>query len=340
MREYRVLWLDDDFLPLILNPSEDQESINDTRESFQQDFRMLRDSGFIVDSVPNYNQFCDRLKCGGPYHAVILDLMGLDNDNIEKYSLAAEALESAEKLGLPVYVYSSNVAEDNDDFDDKYMNPNVLRFDLIIRNVKRAGRAFYKGLGVDRLIKKLKDDLDKEHDCFVGHEECLSLVNKGYLNKELLKEMTNIVKSCKDREDCSLQPLNDMRKILENIVDNLLRLGEIKKCKKGSLKDEIYYISEFCEKDKYGNIDPAKPYFPYSKCGQEIKLILSFLERMTQDQSHFFSSKKEKADYLLDGDNILVYYKLIKECISSAFFVSMKWYYGFMENYHQRKIGK
>ena len=50
MREYRILWLDDDFLPLISNPSEDQESINDTRETFQQDVRMLCNEGFIVDS--------------------------------------------------------------------------------------------------------------------------------------------------------------------------------------------------------------------------------------------------------------------------------------------------
>ena len=339
MREYRILWLDDDFLPLISNPSEDQESINDTRETFQQDIRMLCNEGFIVDPVSNYKQFCERLKDGGPYNAVILDLMGLDNENIDNYFVAGDALDAAKQLNLPVYVYSSNVSEDNDAPGDLNGNPAVLRYEGIIRHVKKSGRAFYKGLGVERLQKKLKEELDKEHDCFVGHEECLSLLNKGYLNKELIKEMTNIMKSCKDHEDCSLPPLNDMRKILENMVEILLQQGEIQKCKKGSLKDEIYYLSEFCEKDQNGKIDSKKPYFPYSKCGQEIKLVLSFLERMTQDQSHFVSSKNEKAEYLTDGETILVYRKLIKECVSSAFFIAMKWYYGFMEHFHPCKMG-
>lgn len=342
MREYRILWLDDDFLPLVPNPSQDELSINDTREAFQQDVRLLRDDGFLIEGVPNYAQFCEKLS--DVYNAVILDLMGLDNENIDNYYVAADALEAAERLKLPVYVYSANVSEDDSDVDDIYVTPAVLRFDGIIRRIKKAGRAFYKGLGIKRLREKLRLDLDNEYNCFEGHEECLSLLNKGYLKNELTKEMTHILKSCKDPSIDSL-PLNDIRKLLENMLQILHDEGEIKeeeikrikRRNKGVFNDRIFYLTEFCHDDENGRTDYGNPYFPYSKCRQEIRAVLSFLGQMTQEESHFNKSKKAVPEYLLMGETHQVYNKPIKECVSQAFFIVMKWYYGLMERFHQKE---
>lgn len=344
MRSYRILWLDDDFLPFVPSPSQDELSTNDTREAFQQDVRLLRDDGFIIEGVPNYTQFCEKLRQSDGYNAVILDLMGLDNENIDHYYVAGDALEVAEKLKLPVYVYSANVTEDDSDFDDKYVPSAVLRFDGIIRKIKKAGRAFYKGLGINRLREQLRIDLDNEYYCFEGHEECLSLLNKGYLKSELAKEMTNVLKSCKDSSIESL-PLNDIRKLMENMLQTLHDEGEIKdeeikRIKRrniGVFNERIFYISEFCHDDEKGKTDYDNPYFPYSKCRQEIKTILSFLGQMTQEESHYNNSKKVVPEYLLQGETQQIYNKPIKDCVSQAFFIVMKWYYGFMERFHQKE---
>ena len=52
---------------------------------------------------------------------------------------------------------------------------------------------------------------------------------------------------------------------------------------------------------------------------------------MTNNYSHFL---KKHPNYLRKDENVLEYDALIQQSVYPAFFVVMKWYYGYMSKYH------
>ena len=280
MKRYRILWLDDDFLPLFDSPTPDQEDINDTREALQYDASKAASYGFEIDRISDFNQFNEKLKSIAEYDAVILDLMGLDNQNIDNYDVAADAVERVQENNVNAYVYSANVTEGD----------IATIFKIPLRKFSASGRCFDKGLGVEALFEKIQMDLGESSACYSGHDECLMLFNDRFLNHELKPQMTKILQCYKDQDDLMV-PMNEMRQILENIMQTFYDRGIIDD-KKTSLNERIEYLTEYCIKNKKdGKIDYTSPVFPYADCRPEIRNTLSFLGKMTQKKMDTYSAR-------------------------------------------------
>ena len=314
MNKYRILWLDDDFLPLIQDPSSDQEDINKTRRTFLRDVNKASKYQIDVDGVPSLNPFLEKLK-NNHYQAVVFDLMGLDNQNIDNIYVIKEALDSISGHQLLAYVYSNN--------------SNADIFDITLKDIKDNGRCFDKGLGCKPLFEKIVADLKQDLNVYENHEECLLLLNHHFISPELRPYMDDILKSYNQQKKGCV-PLNSMRQILENMLQSLVDRGDIKDSVH-SFSDRIRYVAELCEKKK-GKVDYDSPLFPYSKCRAEVKLLLSFLGNMTQEGSHFMTNKKQDPEYLLPGEALQDFNRPIVECAYLAFFVVMKWFYGYILN--------
>ena len=135
MKRYRILWLDDDFQPLFDSPTPDQEDINDTREALQYDASKASKYGLEIDRISDFKQFNEKLESVAEYDAVILDLMGLDNQNIDNYEVAADAVERVQENNVIAYVYSANVTEGD----------IATMFKIPLRKFSASGRCFDKG---------------------------------------------------------------------------------------------------------------------------------------------------------------------------------------------------
>ena len=74
-------------------------------------------------------------------------------------------------------------------------------------------------------------------------------------------------------------------------------------------------------------VDWNNPCVPYNDCRHEIKWVLDFMGNITNRYSHY---QNANPNFLLSGDLLLEYNKSIRKIAYEAFFVSMKWYYGYM----------
>ena len=325
MTKYKVLWLDDDFQSPIDNPEGESEAqINFRRDALASDAKLAEDYGIEVYNACNYEEFDDLLRDYSRYNAVIFDLRGLDNVNIDNNRVMGKAKDLADKIpGLLEYVYSANIEDP--------------AFDITIGELKDLGRCFSKALGPELMFQKIKDDLDSSLGYYKGHEECLYLLQEGYIDSENQSKMNNLLQKYSEK-DPSFAPYNDMRHILENMLQKLVFYKEIKVGdeKGDSFNKRLSYISEDCETSidertgkKWVHYD--KPLFPLSKCRQEIKYVLKYLGDITNMYSHFL---KQNPDYLRQGEVVLEYNTLLQDSVYPAFFIAMKWYYGFMSNHH------
>lgn len=168
MNKYSVLWLDDDFQPLIENPNEDQEDINDVRETFIGDVKKAGLYNLEITGVTNIEQFKEKLLEPGRYQAVIFDLKGLDNDNIDNDYGITEGLDAIRDLTLLRYVYSNTLTSE------------VFKHD--IQKLKEAGCCFDKGLSCKPLYEKILKDLDQKYNLYQNYPQLLALFQEGYLS--------------------------------------------------------------------------------------------------------------------------------------------------------------
>lgn len=323
MTKYKVLWLDDDFQSPIDNPEGESEAqINFRRDALLSDAELAEDYGLEVNFACNYEEFDAHLRDYSRYNAVIFDLRGLDNVNIDNNRVMGKAKDLADKIpGLLEYVYSANIEDP--------------AFDITIGELKDLGRCFSKALGPEQMFQKIKDDLDSSLGYYKGHEECLYLLQEGYIDSENQSKMNNLLQKFSER-DPSFAPYNDMRHILENMLRQLVSYKEIKVDKKGdTFNNNLSYIAEYYEinYDEAGN-KQYKPLFPLNKCRQEIKYVLKYLGDITNRYSHFL---KQNPDYLRQGEVVLEYNTLLQDSVYPAFFIAMKWYYGFMSKHHPKE---
>lgn len=313
---YNILWLDDDFTGPDYTNGED--IINARRESFLDDVRKAEKFDLNIDSAKDIDEFKTKFAhYPEKYQAVILDIMDLNPDDATDESALAEALKIVNKSkGVLVYVYSNN--------PDKPGHKDYIKVNL------PAGHAISKAGKVEELLySKIVNDLSEELHYFTGHEECLELLNKGYLNSQ--DQMKNILKNIKD--DTYL-PFNDIRQVLENMLDTLVQSKIIPEYISGKDKymtfsNRMDYITKSCHKNKDGIVNWNQPCIPYCDCRHEIKWVLDFLANITNRYSHYM---EKFPNYLLSGELLEEYSTSIRKITYDSFFVAMKWYLGYMTN--------
>lgn len=152
----------------------------------------------------------------------------------------------------------------------------------------------------------------------------------GYLSTH--GQMKTLLKNI---EDDTYLPFNDMRQILENMLDTLTQSGVIPAQTVGTdtystFNKRMDYVTKQCPTRSVNGrniVDWNNPCVPYNDCRHEIKWVLDFMGNITNRYSHY---QNANPNFLLSGDLLLEYNKSIRKIAYEAFFVSMKWYYGYM----------
>lgn len=316
---YNILWLDDDFTGPDYTNGED--IINARRENFLDDVRLAEKFELNIDSAKNMDEFKTKFVHNpGKYQAVILDIMDLNPDDSTDESALAEALEIVKKSkNVLVYVYSNN--------PDKPGHKDYMKVHL------PAGHAISKAGDVrDKLYSKIVSDLSEGLQYFAGHEECFELLNKGYLNTQ--DQMKTILKNIKDD---TYMPYNDMRQVLENMLETMVGSGIIPRTSVGNDKYSTFnkrmeYITKQCPEINHNGkkiVDWNNPCVSYSDCRHEIKWVLDFLGNISNRYSHY---QNANPNFLLSGELLEEYSTTIRKITYESFFVAMKWYLGYMTN--------
>ena len=158
MAKYKVLWLDDDFVPMIQTPSSPEDKqINLRRSTLIEDAQLAADYDLEVSKASSYEQFEANKDAFGTFDAVILDLRGLDNKDSFNVRVTGAAKALVDKYpGLLEYVYSANIEDP--------------AFEITIGPLKDLGRCFSKALGPQPLFERIKEDLDSKLNYYNGHE--------------------------------------------------------------------------------------------------------------------------------------------------------------------------
>lgn len=321
MSKYNVLWFDDDFQPLIPNPDNEQKKINTIREALRRDAEKASDFDICVDCVFEKREFASKIKSYQRYQAVIFDLKGLNLDDSTDDNVMVDAYDIVKELPLAVYVYSGN--------------PEDREFKQTLRKLREKSHVFGKlSDGIKPLFRKIIEDLDDELNYYEGHQECLTLFSEGYLNPQNKQAMDEILQKWSEHDKC-YAPYNNMRKILEDMLNNLVQARIVKK---GYSKDSFENFNQTmknlttnCHKKKNEKgdevVDFENPYVPFSTCRREIRYILNYLCDITNRYSHFLENEP---NYIRDDETIQDYNILIQESVYPAFFVAIKWYYATM----------
>lgn len=324
--KYKILWLDDDFKPINKDINSDE---NLTRKTFHEDVEIASDYGLDVVGVSSYENFCAEMNNISSYQAIVFDLKGIEKAKAVTDRVIHDALQLVKShKNLPTFVYSNNITYD--------------KFELTIADMNEAGRCFDKGLGVKHLYLKILEVLDSDLHYYEGREECLMVFTKGYLDATSNKAIMDELLKRYDEKDRFYSPYNFMRQILENVLQKLTDVGLIKE-PSDKFNKRIAYLAEKVNplKDKDGNVvlgennklilNYEDPLVSYSDCRREIKYIFKYLDDMTNRYSHFLETSP---NYLRQGETVLEYNALIQQSVYPAFFVAIKWFFGYMEKYH------
>lgn len=316
---YNILWMDDDFIGPDYTNGDD--IVNIRRESFRDDVELAKKFGLDVDPAKDIDEFKAKFAQNPQkYQAVILDIMDLNPDDATDESALAEALRIVDKSkGVLVYVYSNN--------PDKPGHKDYIKVHL------PAGHAISKAGSVEKVLyPKILGDLNEELHYFTGHEECFELLNKGYLNTQ--DQMKTILKNIKDD---TYMPYNDMRQVLENMLETMVGSGIIPRTSVGNDKYSTFnkrmeYITKQCPEINHNGkkiVDWNNPCVSYSDCRHEIKCVLDFLGNISNRYSHY---QNANPNFLLSGELLEEYSTTIRKITYESFFVAMKWYLGYMTN--------
>lgn len=205
---YNILWLDDDFIGPDYSNGDD--IVNARREGFLDDANQAKKFELVIEPALNIGEFKKKFSSDPEkYQAVVLDIMDLNPNDSSDESALAEALKLVEKTNVLTYVYSNN--------PDKPGHKDYIKVHIPSdRVISKAGNVG------DCLYSKIVSDLNDENRCFNGHKECLDLLNMGYLSS--YGQMKTLLKNI---EDDTYLPFNDMRQVLENMLDTLTQVGVI-----------------------------------------------------------------------------------------------------------------
>ncbi len=323
-RTYNILWFDDDFEPINLDESHEE---NTTRDAFHEDVSYASEYGLNVEGVWNLQDFENKIKDYKKYQAVIFDLRGLDYDNKFNDSIMPKANKMVESLpNIEIFIYSANL-------NDRYFGSYVEGLE---------DHAFNKGLGVEPLLKKIREVLDNNLHYYKNHEECLALFNEGILNQVNRLHMDELLIRY-ETNDSLYSPYNSMRHILEDMLNKLQEYGIIRISDNGDKFEtfnlKMKYLSEdfYFKKNNEGKsvLDYENPKVPFELCRREVKYIMKFLKDITNHYSHFLEKNQNYLkEYNIYGCNLL-----IQQSVYNAFFVAMKWYYSLMHGRPHKALG-
>ena len=313
---YNILWLDDDFVGPDFSNGDD--IINARREGFLDDVAQAKQFELEPDPALDIIEFKNKFsKTPEKYQAVILYIMDLNPNDSSDESALAEALHLVEKTNVLTYIYSNN--------------PNKPGHKDYIKVHVPSDRVISKASNVcDKLYSKIVSDLNDENKCFNGHKECLDLLNKCYLST--YSQMKSILKNI---DDDTYLPYNDMRQVLENMLEILVQASIIPNQTVGldtyaTFNKRMDYLTKQCPTRTVNGrtiVDWNNPYIPYGDCRHEIKWVLDFMGNITNRYSHY---QNANPNFLLSGDLLLEYSQSIRKISYEGFFVCMKWYYGYM----------
>lgn len=323
-RTYNILWFDDDFEPINLDESHEE---NTTRDAFHDDVSDASEYGLNVEGVWNLQDFENKIKDYRKYQAVIFDLRGLDYDNKFNDRIMPKAYKMVECLpNIEIFIYSANL-------NDRYFGSYVESLE---------DHSFNKGRGVEPLFKKIREVLDNNLHYYKNHEECLALFNEEILNQDNRPHMDELLIKF-ETKDSLYSPYNSMRQILEDMLNKLQDYGIIRIADNGDKFEtfnlKMKYLSEdfYFKKNNEGKsvLDYENPKVHFELCRREIKYVMKFLKDITNHYSHFLDKNK---NYLMDYDkfgcNLLV-----QQSTYQAFFAAMKWYYSFMHGRPHKALG-
>lgn len=304
-KNFNILWLDDYFID---SSEVTDKSLKESIEIFQGDVDKAGMRGWNITGISTYEQFLNQMDNISSYDALILDLMGMTKEDEITPTVPMEVMDLLKgKHPIRIYIYSANIE-------------NVL-FRLLIHKLDKAGRCFQKGAGVKKLIEKVESDLKRSYQFYEGYEDCLELLNKGYLNPSNRGYMNRIMKGAHHMEDDSYEPYNDIRHILEDMVNYLWKSEFInhqyfkKEKKQENFNSKINYITIW-------TIGPEKePLVSDKKISVNVKYLLNYLSNISNGKSHF-----------LNDDPGYVYNVLTKKATYPAFHAVMKWYLNLREN--------
>ncbi len=302
--------MDDDFVaPDYENGN---EVIDTDRVNLWDDVNLAKKYNLILDPAENYEEFERKFKDNpDKYQAVILDIMDLNPLDSSDETPMIKAVNLVKRHhGTMIFIYSSNIDKQRAFLEVSLPKENVVN----------------KIDPVETLYDKIVKALDNELHYFSNHQECLELFSKGYLNT--LTQMKAILKNYKD---ISYLPFNDMRQVLENMLETMVQAGVITATTGGdtcvTFNNRMKFLTTEVNKLPNGKPNWIDPKFPYKDCCHEIKWVLDFLGNISNRYSHY---QKTHPDFLLSGQLLTEYSESIREITYGAFFVAMKWYHGYM----------
>ena len=323
-RTYNILWFDDDFEPINLDESHEE---NTTRDAFYEDVSYANEYGLNVVGVWNLQDFENKIKDYRKYQAVIFDLRGLDYDNKFNDSIMPKAYKMVESLpNIEIFIYSANL-------NDRYFGSYVESLE---------DHTFNKGLGVDPLYKKIREVLDNNHHYYRNHEECLALFNEGILSYANRTHMDELLRKY-EAKDGLYSPYNSMRHILEDMLNKLQEYRIIRIVDNGDKIETFNLKMKYLAEDYYFKknadcksvLDYDNPKVPFELCRREIKYAMKFLKDITNHYSHFL---EKNPNYLKEYDSYGCNL-LIQQSAYKAFFAAMKWYYSLMHGRPNKALG-
>lgn len=324
MSDYLVLWLDDDFLPLIKNPSEDQEDINDIRETFQDDVHQAGKYGLKVDGVTDFKQFKKKLKDADKYQAVICDLMGLDNENIDNYYVIQDVLDEIRDTSLIAYIYSNNISSD--------------KFDLTLKKFKDQGRCFDKGKGCKPLFSKIQEELDDKLALYKPYPELFAIISKAYLPSADKQRLDKLLEDYKN-QNTSPSEKGYIRDLFQSMMESLVYYDGKKDGKKliddllispklgrfGDLFKALSY-GKLPGRDRTGGHPNSfqSPLVPVSICPAPVKNAIQYVGNLANLLDH----GKDQSEEVFEKP----YYSTMMLGIYPTLIEILKWYYFYMES--------
>ncbi len=299
MKEVKILWVDDQFQDL---NSKFSQRVKDDIDECQD-----MDNTIYVDMVSNRDDFIKNLTSPKKkYAAIILDAETADSINdspdVKNFDLH---LRPIDKLNYKVmkYVYSA--------YPDEVKKMAIeYGFDIRDKNV----------IEPYDLLVEIKDRLELE---FPLVPELMMSVREGFISASNEKYIHNIVQSYYDIDKI---PLEDMRYVMEDIFEHLVKLRLINYkalSATGSLSAKVDYLING------GENDGKKHLVPYHVCPIEVRYAFLSLEPCSQIYHHNYKTTWQRMDSTIFKNQ---YEQFFKEMAYNAFFIIVRWYYHFMHN--------
>lgn len=318
MNKYKILWLDDFFSPLTSNF--DKEFLRKCA-NFQQEIAQAKlDYPEIeIDSIWDINQFSDYVPNIKQYQAVIFDLRGLNPDDSTDLMSMPSAYDQIKDKGVLAYVYSANA--------------NDAKFSITLDRLKKEGRCFSKGeddfennrTALEVLLDKIMADLGSSLNFYEGHEDCLNIFKKGWLDSASRPEMDSILSIHHERNYVEL-PADKMRKIMEMIAHKLIDINVLPSDTKTTIKQWTWYFCDSYNRSSDGKTpwDFNNPTIPYELCGKDVRVMMDHLAVALDENNHYFKA--------ISDDGVRHH---IWSSVYDAFFVVIWWFDWFMKLFHE-----